>query len=126
MDLVFDGVGGAIGADALALTVPGGRHCRYGMASGAYTDTTAARTDVEVIEGFALTPARSRQLSVDALDLAASGQLAATIGQEHPLQEVAEAHRAIESRSTIGKTLLRVARNFGERERRDSNPRPPA
>ncbi|MBA3329123.1 MAG: zinc-binding dehydrogenase, partial [Solirubrobacterales bacterium] len=31
------------------------------------------------------------------------------IGQEYPLEQVAEAHAAIEARTTIGKTLLRVA-----------------
>lgn len=108
VDVVFDGIGGTIGTDAFALVAPGGRHCRYGMASGAYTSGT--RPDVAIIEGLALTPERSRQLSIEALELAAAGRLQATIGQEHPLEDAAAAHRAIEARSTVGKTLLRAPR----------------
>jgi len=109
VDVVFDGVGGEIGAGAVGLLVPSGRFCRYGMASGAYTNAATTRPDVQVIDGAALSPAQSRQLSVEALDLAASGQLVATIGQEHPLERAADAHSAIEARATIGKTLLQVS-----------------
>lgn len=107
LDVVFDGVGGDVGAAALALLRPGGRFCQYGMASGGYTDV-AARGDVQVLHGTALDPAASRALSAEALRLAAAGQLVATIEQELPLEQAAQAHAAIEGRSTIGKTLLRV------------------
>jgi NADPH2:quinone reductase len=45
-------------------------------------------------------------LSVRALSSAATGELAAVIGQKVPLADAADAHRAIEARATIGKTLL--------------------
>lgn len=108
LDVVFDGIGGAVGASALTLLRSGGRFFRYGMASGAFTNIAAERPDVQVRQGIALNSTESRELSVEALRLAAAGQLIVTIGQEYPLMQAAAAHAAIESRSTIGKTLLRV------------------
>jgi NADPH2:quinone reductase len=113
VDVVFDGVGGDVGAAALTLLRRGGRFCQYGMASGRFTDVAPQRPDVEVLRGTALTPAQSRQLSVDALRLAAAGQLVATVGQEYPLERASTAHAAIEDRATIGKTLLRVRPGAG-------------
>ncbi len=108
VDVVFDGVGGDIGRAALGLLRTGGRFCQYGMAGGTFTDTSGGPDGVEVIRGTALTPAQSRELSVEALRCAAAGELAATIGQAYPLEDAAAAHAAIEARTTIGKTLLRV------------------
>lgn len=108
VDVVFDGVGGEIGAAALTLLRPGGRFCRYGMASGGFTDVPAQRPDVQLLDGTALTPRESRELSVEALRLAAAGKLVATVGQEYTLERAAAAHAAIEHRSTVGKTLLRL------------------
>lgn len=108
VDVLFDGVGGKVGASALTLLRPGGRFCQYGMASGGFTDVPEERRDVQVLRGTALTSAESRDLSIEALRLAAAGQLSATVGQEYPLEQAAAAHAAIEGRSTIGKTLLRV------------------
>jgi len=109
VDVVFDGVGGTVGARAFELVRPSGRFCQYGMASGSSTKTPADLRDVNVLRGTAISPAESHRLSAAALDLAAVGELVPTIGQEYPLEQVAEAHAAIEARATIGKTLLRVA-----------------
>jgi NADPH:quinone reductase len=110
VDVVFDGVGGDIGSAALNLVRAGGRFCRYGMASGSFTDRPASERRVEIVEGTALTPSESRLLSIEALDRAAAGDLVATIGQEFDLEHAADAHAAIEARVTVGKTLLRAAR----------------
>jgi NADPH2:quinone reductase len=45
-------------------------------------------------------------LTVQALSSAAKGELQVVIGQRVPLADAADAHRAIEARATIGKTLL--------------------
>jgi NADPH2:quinone reductase len=45
-------------------------------------------------------------LTARALSSAATGELQAVIGQNVPLANAADAHRAIEDRATIGKTLL--------------------
>lgn len=106
VDVVFDGVGGAIGSAALALVKPGGRFLAYGVASGG--PTTVDRADVEIL-GFAALGSiaqRAAEYADRALHLAAEGKLRPVIGQTFPLAQAAAAHRAIEERSTMGKTLL--------------------
>ncbi|MEV4244178.1 zinc-binding dehydrogenase [Streptosporangium canum] len=110
LDLVFDGVGGSIGTEAIGALRDGGRVSVYGMASGADAEHDEARLQARSIEVIGLTsapsPAQARALIADALALAADGTLRPVIGQTFPLEEAAAAHRAIESRATVGKTLL--------------------
>ncbi|HEY3952865.1 MAG TPA: zinc-binding dehydrogenase [Streptosporangiaceae bacterium] len=108
-DVVFDGVGGQIGRDAFGLLAASGRYAGFGMASGSFAAIPAtARPDVTRV-GFAqVTPEQSVQLSRRALGLATSGALRPVIGQRFPLDRAADAHAAIEARTTIGKTLLIV------------------
>jgi NADPH2:quinone reductase len=47
-----------------------------------------------------------RERSARLFDWIAAGQLRVRIGAEYPLGEVARAHEAMESRSTVGKLLL--------------------
>lgn len=106
-DVVFDGVGGLVGATALGLVREGGRFCAYGMASGSFTELPEEQTrGITVIRGAPVTPERMRELSEAALALAASGELRPLIGQTLPLERAGDAHAAIEGRATIGKTLL--------------------
>ena len=109
VDVVFDGVGGRIGREAFELLLPGGRLSTFGMASGSF----ARISDGELIDrGVTRVPravAELREmasLSARALSSAAAGELRPVIGQRMPLEQAAEAHRAIEARATIGKTLL--------------------
>ncbi|MEU7900897.1 zinc-binding dehydrogenase [Nonomuraea sp. NPDC049152] len=82
------------------------------MASGADAelDEGALRARSIGVIGLAAapSPAEARALIADALNLAASRELRPVIGQTFPLEEAAAAHRAIESRTTVGKTLLHV------------------
>ena len=103
VDLVYDGVGGQLGAQGMAAVRPGGRAQVYGMASGGWTEVPPG---VEVVEGEAPTPAEIRAFAADALAAAAAGTLRPVIGQTFPLADAAQAHRAIEARATTGKTLL--------------------
>lgn len=103
VDLIHDGIGGEIGAQALTALRPGGRLSSHGMASGSWTEPPA---DVTVIAGAAPTPAQLRTLAAQALAHAAAGRLRPIIGQTFPLAEAAAAHQAIENRATLGKTLL--------------------
>ncbi|WP_391530895.1 zinc-binding dehydrogenase, partial [Candidatus Frankia nodulisporulans] len=103
VDLIHDGIGGEIGAQALTALRPGGRLSSHGMASGSWTEPSA---DVTVIAGAAPTPAQLRALAARALAHAAAGRLRPIIGQTFPLAEAAAAHQAIENRATLGKTLL--------------------
>lgn len=110
-DVVFDGVGGEIGRASFGLVRQGGRFISYGLSSGAFTvvdEAEAAQRGVTVIRGVRVTPEQSRELSARALAEAAAGRLRPLIGQTFPLERAADAHAAIESRQTIGKTLLIV------------------
>jgi NADPH2:quinone reductase len=82
----------------------------FGLASGAWTDVpdeTAAARGVTVIRPRP-TPDELRACTESALAQAAAGGLRPVIGQRFPLERAADAHAAIESRATVGKTLLVV------------------
>jgi len=111
IDVVFDGVGGVIGRSAFERLRPGGRFSQFGLASGAFTQISpdeAATKNITVLRGGPLTPQDMRELTCAALAEAAAGRLRPMIGQTFPLERAADAHAAIESRATIGKTLLTV------------------
>jgi len=109
VDVGFDGVGGALGADLLAAMAPGGRILVYGGAGGPMTtgDAVAAR-GLTLVPGHTVVrwPEDNRALVGQALAMAAAGRLRPVIGQRFPLARAADAHRAIEARETVGKTLL--------------------
>ena len=110
VDVVFDGVGGTIARDAFGLLRDGGRMCMYGAASGTFAqvpDEEATRRGIELRRGAQVTPEQMRELTTAALTEAAANRLRPVIGQTFPLGRAADAHRAIERRETVGKTLLR-------------------
>ncbi|MFC9437689.1 zinc-binding dehydrogenase [Nocardia sp. NPDC057030] len=109
LNVVFDGIGGALGAAALALIGDGGRFCGYGMTSGTETVVEAAHrqrltvTDMSQLPSFwADAPRRIRQVLTEA----AAGRLLPLIGQTYPLTDAARAHADIEARSVVGKSVL--------------------
>lgn len=111
VDVVFDGVGGEIGAAAFGLLGRGGRFLAFGMASGAFTmlsDGEAAKRGITVLRGAPISPEQMRELTEAALAQAAAGRLHPVIGQRFRLEQAADAHAAIGSRATVGKTLLVV------------------
>ncbi|MGN9913681.1 zinc-binding dehydrogenase [Phytohabitans sp. LJ34] len=110
LDVVLDGVGGAVARAAFERLVPGGRMLSYGLASGewaAIPPEDAAARGVTLIRPTP-TPAELRSYVESALAEAAAGRLRPLIGQRFPLDRASEAHAAIESRATVGKTLLEV------------------
>ncbi|AEH09172.1 MULTISPECIES: zinc-binding dehydrogenase [Protofrankia] len=110
VDVVFDGVGGTIGRSAFDLLDRGGQMVVFGLASGAWTDIpdeTAADRAVTLIRPRP-TPEELREFVETALAEAAAGRLRPVIGQRFPLERAADAHTAVQSRATIGKTLLEV------------------
>ncbi|MGI8859104.1 MAG: PPOX class F420-dependent oxidoreductase, partial [Rubrobacteraceae bacterium] len=112
VDVVFDGVGGDIARSAFGLLDCGGRMISFGMSSGEWAgipDEAAADRGVTKVGLSRPTPEEARAFTEDALSDAADGRLRPVIGQTFPLERAAEAHAAIESRATVGKTLL-VAR----------------
>ncbi len=100
LDLVFDGVGGDVGAAAQGLLKDGGRISVYGMAGGPMT------TPDPRVKAVAWPDTDLRELSRAALAEAAAGRLRPVIGAVVPLESAASAHAAIEARTVVGKTLL--------------------
>jgi NADPH:quinone reductase len=112
VDVVFDGVGGEVARAAFELLAPGGRMLSFGLASGQWAQVSeedAAARAVSLLRPGRPTPAEQRELTERALAEAAAGRLRPVIGQRFPLERAADAHAAIESRETVGKTLLEVA-----------------
>lgn len=104
VDVVFDGVGGDIGRTAFELLDRGGRMLTFGLASGSWPDIPeddARRRGITVVRPSA-TPEQLREFTETAL----AGEWRPLIGQRFPLARAADAHAAIQSRATIGKTLL--------------------
>ncbi|WP_086839035.1 zinc-binding dehydrogenase [Amycolatopsis kentuckyensis] len=108
VDVVFDGVGGPIGTAAFGLVRPGGRMAVYGLAGGSWAEVSeedAAARGVSLVRSIG-GPSEMRAFTESALAAAAAGRLVPVIGQRFPLEKAADAHAAIESRTTVGKTLL--------------------
>ncbi|GAB3858218.1 zinc-binding dehydrogenase [Nocardioides maradonensis] len=107
LTVVFDGVGGEIGRRLYDALAPGGRLVRYGWASGeqnAYDDPDRPVLDV-------LGPglmARIEHFERAALAAAADGSRVPHVGTVLPLARAADAHRALETRSSVGKVVLVV------------------
>ncbi|WMD09551.1 zinc-binding dehydrogenase [Streptomyces sp. FXY-T5] len=110
--VVFDGVGGDIAREAVALLGPGGKHIVFGWSGegirdgGPYlVDGVSEQVLGPVMLGKAGGPDPLRTLELRALTEAAAGRLTPAV-QRFPLAEAAAAHRALETRGTIGKVVL--------------------
>ena len=111
LGLVFDNVGGPVGLAAFVAIAAGGRFSAHGAPAGGFVDIDpqeAKRLGVTVrgIEQVQFAPADLARLAGKALSGAAEGLIRPIIGQTFPLEQAADAHRAIEARDVIGKTLL--------------------
>lgn len=108
VDLVFDSVGGDIGRAAFDLVRDGGRFSISGLASGSMTAIPQDLRGIQItgLRAIPNTPEQLRELTRIALAAAADGRLRPTVGQTFPLDHAADAHAAIEARTTLGKTLL--------------------
>ncbi|MEU8899746.1 zinc-binding dehydrogenase [Nocardia sp. NPDC048505] len=112
VDIVFDSIGGPSAAPLLDLMTPlRGRMLSYGYLSGAPAQLTAADL---IFRGLTLVGcagphwlARVAQLRAAALTHAAAGTLAPRVEEILPLEQAAEAHRRLESRTPLGAFVLR-------------------
>ncbi|WP_431958651.1 zinc-binding dehydrogenase [Nocardia lijiangensis] len=109
LDVVFDGIGGALGMSSLALLTDGGRFSGYGMTSGTETVVDdAARQRLSVSDMSQLPsfwPETSRRVQY-VLAEAAAGRLNPIVGRTYRLADAAVAHADIEARLVVGKSLL--------------------
>jgi NADPH:quinone reductase len=110
--VALDGVGGALGREALELLGPGGRLVLFGFSSGQPTELSAGDLLARGISAsapigprIAQRPGGLRDLEEEALAAAADGRLVPLV-QRFALARAAAAHEAIESRATVGKTVL--------------------
>ncbi|MER7000205.1 zinc-binding dehydrogenase [Streptomyces sp. NPDC000410] len=115
--VVYDSVGGDTARAAVDLLGKGGKHIVFGWSSGgilggsplAFTDEELAARGItsEGVLGPAMLEKAGglRALETLALTEAAAGRLRPAV-QRFPLAEAAEAHRALETRGTIGKVVL--------------------
>jgi NADPH:quinone reductase len=110
---VFDGVGGRIGRAAFEVTARGGRISVHGASSGEATHIDPAEADgrgvtvigIEQLFGFGPHVVRwAEQVMAQATE----GLVRPIIGQTFPLERAADAHAAVENRTSVGKTLLHL------------------
>jgi NADPH2:quinone reductase len=113
VSVVLDGVGGTLGRQAMELLGVGGRLVLFGFSAGAPTQlTTGDLIDKGLTATWAIgqrtlqRPGALRELETRSLEEATAGCLVPLIGQSFPLAQAAAAHRAIETRATVGKTVL--------------------
>jgi NADPH2:quinone reductase len=108
--VVLDGVGGAIGREAMETLAPGGRLLLFGYASGEMTPLSAGdlfRYGITASAAIGRRLTITRTLEERALAAAADGTLVPAM-QRFPLADAAAAHAALESRRTTGKVVLVV------------------
>ncbi|MGW1108243.1 zinc-binding dehydrogenase [Streptomyces sp. NPDC002540] len=115
--VVYDSVGGTTGRAAVGLLGAGGRHIVFGWAGAGlhdgapltFTDEELAErgiTSESVLGPVMLAKAGGlRALETRSLAEAAAGRLRPAV-QRFPLAEAAAAHRALETRGTMGKVVL--------------------
>ena len=107
VDVAFDGVGGELGRAAFSRVRDGGQFFNYGNASGSPTDVPRdGGVTVRGLETLSGMHDDYRRRAVEVFAEAAAGRIRAVIGETYPLEQVAEAHSALESRASFGKLLL--------------------
>ncbi|MEO3978368.1 zinc-binding dehydrogenase [Streptomyces sp. CAU 1734] len=112
-DVVFDAVGGETGLAAVDLLGKGGLHLVFGwFADGPLSFTEAELAERGITSESVLGPAMIekaggdvRNLETRSLAEAAAGRLRPAV-QRFPLADAAGAHRAMETRATMGKVVL--------------------
>ncbi|MEV8596508.1 zinc-binding dehydrogenase [Streptomyces sp. NPDC052012] len=110
--IVYDGVGGDVAREAVALLAPGGRHIVFGWSAEGLDSDRPYLVDgvsVNVLGPEMMRRAGGadpvRTLELRALGQAAAGHLTPAV-HRFPLADAAKAHRALENRGTTGKVVL--------------------
>ncbi|GGM03503.1 oxidoreductase [Streptomyces fumigatiscleroticus] len=110
--VVFDGVGGDVAREAVALLGPGGKHLVFGWSAEGFRDGgpyLVEGVSEQVLGPVMLSRAGGenpiRTLETRALAAAAEGWFTPAVTR-FPLAEAAAAHRALQTRATVGKVVL--------------------
>jgi NADPH2:quinone reductase len=112
VDVVFDGSGDVTFADSLSSLRSGGTFCWYGtaLAGAGSVDLVSLPRSIKI--GYAVfsdhvrTPQLLRLRAKRLFDWILEGKLKVHIGHEYPLRDAAQALMDLESRMTIGKSIL--------------------
>ena len=112
VDLLIEMVGGEVGAQNVKCLAPGATMIVYGAASGEDFSISALGLLGRnlTVRGYTLyseTETTLAEFTRELMSLVEEGRLKVTV-QEFPLARAADAHRAVEGRSTTGKVVLRV------------------
>ena len=112
-DVIYDAVGRDSFPHSVAALAPCGHLVSYGQASGdiglwdigslASGSATISRPNYG---HYTDTPEKLARITSRLFDMIDRGLLTIEIGQRFPLREAAAAHRALESRQTVGSTIL--------------------
>jgi len=116
VDVVMDAVGKDTFDGSLDCLKPLGMMISFGSASGPVPPfniaTLAAKGSLKITRPTLFThiadPETCQQMARQLFDKVVSGAVKITIDQRFPLEDVAEAHRALEARKTTGQTVLLV------------------
>ena len=110
---VYDGVGRDTMEASFAAVAPFGGVVNYGNASGAPEPVVLGSLSAKCVTvarpsifPFIKDRARLEAIAAHLFEAIKAGILRADIGQTWPLEQAAEAHRALESRATTGQTIL--------------------
>jgi NADPH2:quinone reductase len=114
--VVYDGVGAATWEVSLKCAARRGLIVSYGNASGAVTGVALGQLTANgslfvtrpTMGDYYATPEERAAGMGRVWSMLRSGQMKLNIGQTFPLEQVAEAHRALEARETVGSTVLTV------------------
>ncbi len=119
VDVILDSVGASLVAENLHALAPFGRFVTYGALSQQMANISSEQTvqllfSNQSFIGFALSGFLERksgyaeELTTKLLGYLAEGKLRPIVKDIFPLENAAEAHRAVEDRRTSGKVVLRV------------------
>ncbi len=114
LDVVYDGVGKAVFDRSLELLARRGMLVQFGNASGAVDPVAPLRLarggslflTRPLLSDYTATREELASRADDVFGWLAAGQLDVRIGERFPLEDAADAHRALEARRTTGKVLL--------------------
>ena len=116
VDVVMDSIGKATFEGSLNCLKPLGMMITFGNASGKVPPfdvaMLAAKGSLKITRPTIFTHiadhATCQQMARDLFEKVTTGQVSVRIDQRYPLEQVADAHRALEARKTTGATILTV------------------
>jgi NADPH2:quinone reductase len=111
---VYDGVGRATFEQGIELLRPRGMMVTFGNASGPVPEISPLLLSRKgslyltrpTMAHYTQTRDELMGRATDLFDWVAKGELRVLIGDRYPLEKAADAHRALESRDTVGKILI--------------------